>query len=278
MKKGRQRKIIIRLMIGALILFAAIVAEFFIHRYRVNRSVTFKTEENVLQMRRDGKWQDFALRGVTFDSGGRDMAKTEYARLIRDYASKETNVIRVYSIQQPEFYQAFFEYNVLTGRPVYLLHGIGLEDTSVESANDAYDDRLNTDYFEAMRNTIDVIHGKAAIKTGTYNINISPYVMGFIVCRETGAGFIKATNEKNTQIMGFEGDYLYTVNASPYEAWLAAAGNYAVFYECDKYHSSCKILTYTDIPGPGEQEADVDYEHIRATEKFDTGFFIIDEE
>jgi len=296
MGNKKQRKIVTRLILGALILFLALMVEFVVDRYRTNRSIVFRTEGSKIQIFRDKKWKSFLVKGVNL--GQEDSAcapddmgitKQDYQRWFKQVAAMNANVIRVYDILSPEFYQAFFEYNMLTDKPVYLIQGIQADNNDVEQYKNAYDDRFNADFFARIQQTVDVVHGKALVKHGSgsysYNLNVSPYVMGYIICGEMDAAFVKTTNEENTQVMGFEGDYLYTENASPYEAWLAAMGNYTVSYEQQKYHGLTKLLSWTDFSSadpaenagkPGgklKDEAAFDFEHIHAKEKFDAGFF-----
>ena len=275
-RNKKQRKIMFWLAIGSVILFLGLMVEFVIYRYTTNRSVMFKTEDGSLQIYRDRKWQDFIAAGAVINTGktgysaDTGITKDEYKRWFRELTALDTNVVRVNGIQPPAFYQAFFEYNMLTNKPLYLLHGIYIEDYNVEYYKDAYADQLLTDYFEEIRRTVDVIHGSAVIKarigyaSGTYNMNISPYVMGFALGREMDSDFIAVTNEKNTQVIGFEGDYLYTENATPYEAWLAGTGNYVISYEQDKYRGSYKLINL----------GDVNLNHLRTTEKFNAKIYV----
>ena len=282
MRNKKQRKIIIRLLIAALILFLGLLTEFVIHRYRTNRTVVFMTEGKTVHIYRDKKWQEFPLNGVNIGLGRQEesgystqedatFTKDEYSQWFKQLAAMEINVIHIYTVLPPVFYKAFFEYNLLTDKPLYLLHGIRVNGNQLALYQNAYDDRLNSDFFEEIRRTIDVIHGKVTAKqknnhgSGTYNLNISPYVLGYTLQEETDFGFVTATNQKNPHIMGFEGDYLYTENASPYEAWLAAVGNYVISYEQEKYGGPQKLVSWTNSPN-------TNLEHIRNTEKFNAGF------
>ena len=291
MAKSNQRKIIIRLLVGALILFLGLVALFFIDRYHTNRTVAFRTEGNQFQINRSNKWNDFSVEADGNLNVKTGAAKSEYSRWFKEIAARNVNVIRVYTILAPDFYKAFFEYNVLTDKPIYLLQGIHISGRNDDQYQHAYENQLDSDILEEIRTTIDVVNGKAVLKqqggntSSAYNLNVSPYVMGYILGRKMNDDFIIATNEKNDDVFGFEGDYLFTVNASPYEAWLAALGNYTVSYEQDKYGGALKLVSWINIPAtdplehPGimyggkEYVVGVELEHIRTTEKFSSGIF-----
>ena len=303
MRSRRQRKIITWLFLGILIVVIGLSVDFVIHRYSSNRSMAFRTEGNQLQILRDKKWREFIAKGVYLGPGNpqnfsaeSNVSKKDYANWFRQLAAMNANVIRIHTVQAPDFYKAFFEYNILANKPLYLLHGIRLREESIERYDNAYDSSLNSDFLEEIRWTIDVIHGKAST-ANNYNLNVAPYVMGYIFSGKNDPGFVITTNEKNTHLMGFEGDYLFTVNASPYEAWLAALANYAVSYEQEKYGGPCRLVSWINCPDAdpvkyfdqSNENSDtdefsepdmkndtgliVDIEHIRSTEKFNTGFF-----
>jgi len=274
MQRKKRRKIFIRLMIGALVVFVGLVVEFFVHRYITNRSVVFRTEGISLEICRDKKWRDFTINGATVGSlslgtsGETEITRDEYGIKFKQLSAMGINVIRIDTILPPAFYRAFFEYNIFSEKPLYLLHGIRLDESHGKTNLNAFENRYNADFLDVIGRTIDVVHGKAASRqsnghaSSAYKFNISPYVMGYILCEDMGTDFVLATNEKNSHVMGFEGDYIYTVNASPYEAWLAAMGNFAISYEQEKYGGPCKLVCWTNWSG---------FEKIQVTEKFNAG-------
>ena len=315
-ERKRQRRIIAILLIGAGILFAGLIVLFIVDRYSTNRSVVFRTEEANVHFYRAKKWQDFIIKGVNISperpgsflgsspgttlgnkmgktSGylyGGSASKDEYSRLFKRLIAMDINVIRVYSILPPAFYKAFFEYNILTSKPLYLLHGIRLDRQDIETYRNAYEDSLNARFSEKIMRTIDVIHGKAEARqidaqaSGKYNLNVAPFVIGFnFLCEEEDVGFVFATNEKNPDVMGFEGAYFYTEHASPYEAWLAAVGNFAISYEQEKYGGAVRLVSWMNWDGTepklqldepakySDIKDAVKIEHIRITERFNAG-------
>ena len=276
---NNRRKIIIFLLVSALILSFVIVTDIFTQRYRNNRSAVFRTEGGKFQIYRDKKWEDFTVKGVHIDFGeeansavfpgfGSGYTKKEYRRWFKLIADMNANVILVQRVLPPEFYQAFYEFNALAKKPLFLLQGIWVNDNN-KPLSDVYDNNLILNISEEIRNTIDTIHGKASFKK-----KIAPYVIGFILGIETDNDFITDANQQNTKVMGFEGDYLFTENASPYEAWLAALGNYTIFYEQEKYGGPQRLVGWLNrsLKSPDEMSA-VDLEHIFVTEKCGAGIF-----
>ena len=239
-------------------MFVGLFVVFIVDRYNTNRSVAFRIKEADILLYRAKKWQSFVVKGVNMSPGGQGtdigkapVSKNEYGRIFRRLAAQDVNVIRVQSILSPDFYKALFEYNILTNKPIYLFQGVLLDSQDVKIYQNAYETRLNDNFTEVIRRTIDVLHGKAELKQingqgiGKYNVNVAPYVIGYnLLCDLDDEGFVTVTNEKNTDVVGFEGDYLYTENASPYEAWLAALGNFAVTYEQGKYGGPDRLVSW----------------------------------
>ena len=290
-RTDNRRKTFTFLFVFVLVLSLAIVTDIFVQRFIHNRQAVFRTEGGRIQIYRDKTWKDFTVKGVHMDFGrGTRLAafpgtesgftKKEYRRWFKHIASMNANAILVQRILSPDFYESFYEFNMLAKKPLFLIHGIRANENYNDLFTDAYDDGLILDISEEIRNTIDVIHGKASVKksgSGTpeiYNRNIAPYVMGFILGDGADTNFISATNQRNTQVMGFEGNYLYTENASPYEAWLAALGNYTILYEEEKYGGPHRLISWMNRPLPGSEEVSaVDLEHIFVTDKHGAGIF-----
>ena len=282
--RNRRRKILFFLIIGSVVLFIALMVEFFLFRYNANRSVVFRSESNIIQIYKDRKWQDFTVNGMTVS--GPDVSRDEYTRILKTLAGLEVNLIKVNTIMQPDFYQAFFEYNMLTKKPLYMLHGIYINNDLLRQFKNAYDEPLINAFFEGIRRTVDVVHGNAVIRTGggvstiTYNLNIAPYVAGYFFSSDINTDFVVSTNDRNNHVLGFEGDYLYTENASPYEAWLAGMSNYVVSYEQENYRGPTRLMGWNNrqagLSGQGGSFGDdwiLNFSHVQITEKYIAGFF-----
>ena len=290
----KRQKIVIRLLIVSLVVFLGLLVEFIIYRYQTNRSVLFRTDGGRIQIFRDKRWRTFIVKGINFSQAGsaadeETLPKSEYKRWLKQMADMNANVIRVNSILPRPFYQAFLEYNLLTDRPLYLLQGIWADDDSAH-INDAYDDRLNTGLFEKIKETVDAVNGDAEIRrsgsTVKYKHNVSRYLMGYFLSGGYDPDFVITTNENNATVMGFEGEYLYTQNASPYEAWLAALGNFIFSYSNDRKGSRSILLSWISRPATDpidhismedlkrEAAARVILDHIFYTEKLNQGIFL----
>lgn len=128
--------------------------------------------ENIYQQTSEGK-KEFEIRGVNMGPGipgewSTDFAidKETYLRWFEQIQEMGANVIRVYTIQADDFYEAFYEYNKDREEPLYLLHGVWVNDYVQYSHRDAYDDKFLGALIEDCRTVVDVIHGNKKISLG----------------------------------------------------------------------------------------------------------------
>lgn len=152
---------------------------------------------------------DILLKGVNMGiakpghfPGEAAITKDEYRRWFEQIGAMNANVIRVYTLHPPAFYEALAEYNAKAKHPLYLLHGVWINEDKLGASQDAYDSDLNKEFIQEIRRIIDVIHGKANIAaqpghaSGEYRADISKYVIGWVLGVEWNPTVVKATNDK----------------------------------------------------------------------------------
>ena len=218
------------------------------------------------------------------------ITKKDFARWFKQISAMNANAIRVYTILSPGFYEALFEHNMFASRPLYIFHGVWNNEEAVNGLQNAYDPAITDEFKSEIRDLVDLLHGKKIIRpksghaSGSYIWDVSPYVAGYILGIEHDAGFVIGTNEKNPGVTSFNGDFLYTMDASPYECWLAEIGDYAIAYEYNN-HKTQKPLTWTnwittdplwhfsDPTREMEDAVSVDIEHISGKDSFQAGLF-----
>ncbi|SFA52067.1 hypothetical protein SAMN05216169_10318 [Anoxybacillus pushchinoensis] len=204
--------------------------------------------EQYIQIYKNGKWENMLLKGVNMGiakpghfPGETAITKEEYFRWFKQIGAMHANAVRVYTIHPPAFYEAFYEYNEMAERPLYLFHGVWVNEETFLRTNDAFA-KENTDEFVAeIKRTIDIVHGRATIPprpghaSGIYRYDISPYVLGWIFGVEWEPTVVHATNMKHAGLRDYEGEYVYTKGASPFEIWLARMMDEAIAYETKTY-------------------------------------------
>lgn len=248
--------------------------------------------------------QVFEIKGVNLGSGypgewATDYAIGEetYARWLGQIQELGANTVRVCQVQGAAFYRAFFSYNqarMQAGKaPLYLIQGVDMSDYHLNCSQDAFSKEIYQKFLSDCRDMVDVIHGKknltlgrdATAGSGVYRADISDWVIGYIIGKEWKTGLVAATDLAHEELGSYEGIYLKTTaEASPFEQFLAQAGDALISYETKKYKTQ-RLLAFSN----GEQTdpfqypavvsmylnktAYVDVEHIQTTEAFLSGQF-----
>lgn len=247
--------------------------------------------------RGDGAWEELFLTGVNIGAtkpgtypGEVAVTSDDYFRWFRQIGELNANVIRVYIPQSPAFYQALYEYNRSSSRPLYLLQGVYVDENEVQNYQDAYAGDLRALFEQDIRDAADMIHGNADIPQqtgrawGRYRYDVSEYVVGWILGIEWDAGLVLETNRNNPDRSSFDGTYIRTENASPFEVFLAETAETAVAYETERYGMQRPValsnwpttdpLSHPNEPLPEVEDAvSVDTDHILPTDTFLPGLF-----
>ena len=256
--------------------------------------------ERILQLTPEGE-EEFEIRGVNMGPGipgewSTDFAidKETYLRWFEQIQEMGANVVRVYTVQADDFYEAFYEYNKDRNDPLYLLHGVWVNDYVQYSHRDAYDDQFLGALLDDCRTVVDVIHGNKKISlgrmasagSGFYRRDISPWVIGYILGVEWEDVTVAYTDKKySASDISYQGEYLFsTPEATPFEVMLTQVGNQIIEYESKRYKQQRLIafsnwpttdpFTYPEVVANFFMKcAQVDVEHIKGTEKFLAGQF-----
>ncbi len=239
---------------------------------------------------------DFLLKGVNIGianpghfPGETAITKAEYLRWFKAIGKMHANVIRVYTLHPPAFYDALFEYNQKTKHPLYLIHGVWLNEEKMNSLGDIYNENLTKEFQHDIRQTVDVIHGKAQIPqklghaSGKYHSNISKYVIGWILGIEWDPNMMKSTNDKHKGHIDYNGQYFQTNNATPFEVWLASIIDNTVKYETEKYAWQRPIsfsnwvttdpIHHPNEPMENEDMVSLDPNHVKPKSTLYPGYF-----
>lgn len=243
-----------------------------------------------------GKWSKSFVKGVNIGAakpgafpGELAITKAEYLRWFKEISAMNADAIRVYTILKPDFYDALYEYNKSALKPLYIFQGVWVNEDDIAELMDAHNPKIKDAFKEDIKTLIDIIHGNARLEPqkghadGVYTKDVSPYVMGWILGIEWDPNFVKNTNEAHPDIDSYDGKYLYTEHASPFEAFLAETGNYTIEYETEKYKMQRAVsftnwvttdtLRHPNEPLEKEDRAEVNTEHIKEKVSFKPGLF-----
>jgi hypothetical protein len=263
-------------------------------------STQFQVSATHFEVFRNAKgWQPIFLKGVNMGSakpgtfpGELAITKAEYSRWFVQIARMNANVIRVYSAKTPAFYEALDDYNRLHPRkPLYLIQGVWINEDDIGRLRDPYaeNEKIKNDFIADTKALIDIIHGKAEIApvpghaSGTYSRDVSQYVIAWILGIEWDPYFVKTTNEAHPDKLSYDGRFIHTDGASPFEVFLAEAADAAIGYETDQYATQRPLsfvnwpttdkLSHPNEPLAGEDLVSVDMEHLKAKPEFVPGLF-----
>ena len=262
-------------------------------------AVSARAEGDSLALRTETGWEPYALRGVDLGSSRPAAWSTDYAvkeetylRWFSQMQEMGANTIRVYSVQSPAFYRALKTFNEAAQTPLLLLQGIWVNDYVQNSHMDAYDDAFRQQLLSDCRTVVDVIHGRRFLlgndangSAGLFLTDVSPWVLGYVIGAEWTDVTVAYTDEKYTDMNGYQGQYLYTTeDATPFESLLAEAGDTLIAHETLRYDQQRPVSfanTRTTDPFTYPEEvaaffrkcAAIDVEHIRTAEACQAGLF-----
>ncbi len=191
----------------------------------------------------DGTWSPFFVEGVNLGTAMPGKWFTDfpgdrslYYRWLTQMGELGVNTLRVYTLLDPQFYNAFSLYNRLhPEEPLYLMQEIWPEE------NPEGHDYLRPQYVQAFEKeieyVIDAVHGNADIAErrgrawGVYTSDISDYIIGYLVGRELEPIEVEETDEQHAGYR-YTGEYIGTTkDATPTESWLASSCDYLISYE-----------------------------------------------
>ncbi len=256
-----------------------------------------------IQIDKGEGYEPFEIRGVNMGSGEPgewstdfDIDKETYLRWFQYIKEMGANTIRIYTVQQDVFYKAFYEYNKDNPDPLYLIHGVWVNDYIQNSHRDAYSKDFYDTFLDDCKTMLDVVHGNKKISlgrmasagSGSYLNDISQWVVGYILgveWEDLTVAYTDDTYRDKEGYTSYQGDYMYTTpDASPFEVMLCSVGDKVIEYETKRYKTQ-KPVAFSNWPTTDPFEyptnvkdffmkcAYIDVEHIKNGEKFLSGQF-----
>jgi len=262
-----------------------------------------KVDGEEIYMKKGSSYVPYEIRGVNLGSGLPGEWATSFAideetylRWFKYIQEMGANTIRVYTIQSDTFYNAFYEYNKDNKNPLYMLHGVWVNDYVLNSHRDAYSKDFYDTFLEHSKIMVDVIHGNrklnlgrvASAGHGTYKKDISDWVIGYILGVEWDDSTVAYTDDLYKDREGYSsyrGKYMYTSSeATPFETMLTMVGDKTIEYETERYGEQ-RLLAFSNWPTTDPFHypkiitdffmkcAQVDVQHIKTTKEFLPGQF-----
>jgi hypothetical protein len=217
----------------------------------------------------------FFIKGVNFGvalpgrfPGELEVKRSQYAHWLEQIKDAGFNVIRLYTLHYPHFYEILDSINRADPQhPLFIFQGIWLDETTDGYSNDLYE--LSDVFSEEIENNVHCVHGNRNISHrygkayGPYTANVSQWVMGYIIAREIYPGEVLATDLLHSGDNSFTGNYLSIDNASATETWLTGKLDYLLSLENDNYNTQRPVSvsswpTLDPMCHPGEYNPDED--------------------
>lgn len=191
----------------------------------------FKIKDGFFSYYNEDQWENLIVKGVNIDSISFDMKEKDYIKWFHDIGEMNANAIRVKTLQTPEFYKSLYGYNRNTDKPIYLFQGVLVDEVLLNEIQDPFKLDNIVPYKEEINKTIDAIHGKGE----KYNTDISQYLMGYILGVKWNPDVVDFTNRNRPDKKEFDGKFIYTEEARPFENFLANIIDHTLAYEAEKY-------------------------------------------
>jgi hypothetical protein len=216
------------------------------------RESVFRAGKDHLEIH-DGAWKKFFVKGINIGLGLPGSFPGEYAikkgtylKWFNQIAELGANVVRVYAIQPPHFYEALSQFNN-SGKRLFFFQEIWSE---LPEGNNFYDARFLDDLKKGVANAVDAVFGNTVLPErpgfahGAYNYDVSPFLAGFIIGREWEACAVKGFNELHQRkTRDYYGAFLSIENGTPFEVWITEMCDYLQDYEYKRYHVSHPVTT-----------------------------------
>lgn len=260
-------------------------------------SYRFKAEGDYFYIYENGDWKQMFMRGVNIGAtepglfpGDLTISYDTYYRWFGYISEMNCNCIRIYTLMPPQFYQALGDFNKKAKNKLYLYQGIWVNEEDIERLSDTYaeNEKILNDFMTDAVNLVNVIHGKAKIAEtageayGTYNTDVSPWLVGWIIGIEWDPNFVINTNNQHPDKKDYDGEYLYTQTASPFEAFLCRVGDALIKHEAETYKFQVPLafsnwittdpLTHPNEPHFDEDKTTVNTENVKCR-NFGPGMF-----
>lgn len=260
-------------------------------------SYRFKAEGDYFYIYESGDWKQMFMRGVNIGAtepglfpGDLTISYDTYYRWFGYISEMNCNCIRIYTLMPPQFYQALGDFNKKAKNKLYLYQGIWVNEEDIERLSDTYaeNEKILNDFMTDAVNLVNVIHGKAKIAEtagkayGTYNTDVSPWLVGWIIGIEWDPNFVINTNNQHPDKKDYDGEYLYTQTASPFEAFLCRVGDALIKHEAKTYKFQVPLafsnwittdpLTHPNEPHFDEDKTTVNTENVKCR-NFGPGMF-----
>jgi hypothetical protein len=154
--------------------------------------MTARTVGKEWQIFQDGKWEKVFWNGVNLGvtipghaPGELAPSKEDYVRWFQMMDELGNNLVRIYTILPPHFYEALREHNLSHEHQIYLLHGIWIPEAELYTTRDPFDRKVIELAKKEIDQAIIASYGRGEIAprpghaSGKYTADISQWLIGW---------------------------------------------------------------------------------------------------
>ena len=260
-------------------------------------SYRFKADHDRFSVYENGEWHQFFVTGVNIGAsepalfpGDLSISYETYYRWFGYISEMNCNCVRIYTMMGPQFYLALNNYNEQAEHPIYLFQGIWVNEEDIERLGDVYaeNEKIMSEFISDALTLTDVIHGNAEVPdtpgkaSGAYRTDVSRWLAGWIIGIEWDPNLVINTNEQHPDMRDYDGQYLYTQAATPFEAFLCRAGDAIIEHESTQYSFQVPLaftnwittdpLIHPNEPHDDEDKTSVNVENVKSR-NFAPGMF-----
>ena len=197
-------------------------------------SMVARTSGRYFQVYSGGAWTGHLVKGVNIGAsmpghwfGELSITEDMYKRWFDEIGRMNANTLLVYTLLNPDFYQALDSYNrAHPDRRLWLIQQVWPLDQAVTS--DLYNPVLVNTYRREMGLDVAALMGKINIKEraglawGKYTANVLPYLLGMVIGREITNLEVRNTSLNHPDKSIFSGDIVQAAGGSnATEVWCA---------------------------------------------------------
>lgn len=209
----------------------------------------FSTNTSHLTLWNGSEYVPFFMKGINLGiavpgtfPGELGATTDDYIRWFSQIKEAGFNCIRIYTLHNPNFYEALNSFNSdHFHNPLLFIQGVWLEEELSGYNNDLY--YLSNAFGSEIEENIDCVHGKRTIQSrpgkasGTFATDVSQWCLAYIIGREISPYEIRITNALNPTINNYEGSHFSINNASASEVWITRMLDRSVDYEHTNYNT-----------------------------------------
>ena len=210
----------------------------------------FSTGTDYLEVWNGTQYVRTFLKGVNLGRGVPGAFPGDFAIKHSDYQAwfdkmgqMGVNLVRIYSIHQPAFYDALAAHNcAYPAQTIYLMQGVELPNDPDMTSDATLDLHNFTPVFEQMiDDAIDCLHGNNSIAVrknqayGEFKTDVSHWTLGLLIGREVLAQEVLATDKLHPTETSFGGSALKLASGNPTSVWVTERLDHAILRERAKY-------------------------------------------